>query len=164
MTTTYDDDEESCGGQGNGVGGDAKESQQEREKGNAVAGPSRLPYLGIGKEYIGIEIGGGRAVAATAASKRASPASAVLTPRVKEILHRDDMGTGKSPARRLFADAHVHAQAHSQELSSTIEGTDSPRLERGDVAQGPEEHNGYVPLSQLGYLIPIECHQRTQTG
>ena len=34
--------------------------------------------------------------------------SRVVTPKVKDILDKDDLGTGKSPARRLFGDASDH--------------------------------------------------------
>lgn len=35
-----------------------------------------------------------------------------VTPRVKQVLDRDDLGVGKSPARRLFAAPIAESSSH----------------------------------------------------
>ncbi|WRT63380.1 uncharacterized protein IL334_000285 [Kwoniella shivajii] len=58
-----------------------------------------------------------------------------LTPRVKHVLERDDLGTGKSPVRRLFVSSPKPSQSQSQSQNqSPISGIS------GAISTPPSKH------------------------
>lgn len=83
-----------AGGVGQGLQAGAQEQQGEGV--NAGSGASSVESMASAS--------GSASTSPSRAIARTISPTVIITPRVRDILHRDDLGTGKSPARRLFVD------------------------------------------------------------
>ena len=99
--------------------------QSDAEEGNAEAGPSSGRRMTRSVE---------RADDARERQRERERERTIVTPRVRDILGRDDLGTGKSPARRLFADVDGMSPSRSSGRLTTLADGLGTTSKAGDVS------------------------------